>query len=210
MTMTIVAAPPTPIERFNGLAFRVLLDCLARPGKVGHLPPPPFADLPPLPDGTPPNATAVAAGMSLLDQTVSFVHAAGEEWLPVDHPLTRWIALRTNARPVEASAADFALLHDPAGTALFGELTAGSLLYPERSCTVFLCVPEIAPNGETLCLRGPGIATTATVGLRGVAPTELAALAARPSQFPLGIDLFVIDQQGQCLGLPRTTQIEVI
>ncbi|RMD82643.1 MAG: phosphonate C-P lyase system protein PhnH [Chloroflexi bacterium] len=208
--MTTVAIPPTPIERFNGLTFRVLLDCLARPGKVGHLPPPTFADLPPLPDGTLPNVTAVAAGMSLLDQTVSFVHAAGEEWLPVDHPLTRWIALRTNARPAEPSTADFAFLHDPAGTALFGELAAGSLLYPERSCTVFLSVPAIVLNGETLRLRGPGIATTTTVGLRGVAPTELAAIASRPSRFPLGIDLFLIDQQGRCLGLPRTTQIEVI
>lgn len=208
--MTIVATPPTPIERFNGLAFRVLLDCLARPGKVGRLPAPPFADLPPLPDGAPPNTVAVAAWLSLLDQTVSFVHAASEEWLPVDHPLTRWIALRTNARPVAPATADFALLHDPAGTTLFGELNTGSLLEPERSCTVFLSVPEIVPNGETLRLRGPGIATTATVGLRGVAPTKLAAIAARPSQFPLGIDLFLIDQQGRCLGLPRTTQIEVI
>ncbi|WP_299756414.1 phosphonate C-P lyase system protein PhnH [uncultured Chloroflexus sp.] len=208
--MTIVATPPTPLERFNSLAFRVLLDCLARPGKVGRLPPPPFADLPPLPDGTLPNTVAVAAWLSLLDQTVSFAHAVGAEWLPVDYPLTRWLALRTNARPADPSATDFALLHDPSGTTLFGDLNIGSLLEPERSCTVFLSLPEIVPNGAALRLRGPGIATTATVGLRGVAPTELAAIAARPSQFPLGIDLFLIDQQGRCLGLPRTTQIEVI
>ncbi len=131
--MTIVATPPTPLERFNSLAFRVLLDCLARPGKVGHLPPPPLADLPLLPDGTPPNAIAVAVIMSLLDQTVSFGHAAGEEWLPVNHPLTRRIALRTNARPADPSATDFALLHDPSGTTLFGNLNIGSLLEPERS-----------------------------------------------------------------------------
>ncbi|MDW8403014.1 phosphonate C-P lyase system protein PhnH [Chloroflexus sp.] len=205
--MTIVAATPTPLERFNGLAFRVLLDCLARPGKVGQLPPPPVADLPLLPDGTPPNAVAVAACLSLLDQTTSFAHAAGEEWLAGDHPLTRWIELRTNARPVAPAAADFALLHDPAGTVLLATLNAGDLLTPERSCTVFICVPEIVPNGATLRLCGPGIASETTVGLGGVAPTELAAIAARPSQFPLGIDIFLIDQQGRCVGLPRTTQI---
>jgi alpha-D-ribose 1-methylphosphonate 5-triphosphate synthase subunit PhnH len=203
----IVAALPTPLELFNGRTFRVLLDCLARPGRVGQLPASPFVDLPLLPDGAPPNSTAVAACMSLLDQMVSFAQAAGEAWLPADHPLTRWMALRSNARPVAPDAADFVLLHDPAGTALLGGLKEGTLLCPEQSCTVFLCVPEIVAGGATLRLTGPGIAGAATVGLPGVASAELAALTARRGQFPLGIDLFLIDQQSRCLGLPRTTQI---
>jgi alpha-D-ribose 1-methylphosphonate 5-triphosphate synthase subunit PhnH len=202
-----MAASPKPHEHFNSLAFRVLLDCLARPGKIGMLPSPPLTNLPLLPDLTPPNVIAVATLMSLLDQTVSFIQAANEEWLSADHPLTRWITLRTNARPTTPAQADFALLHDPSGTTLLTELNEGNLLTPEQSCTVFLTVPEIVPDGATLHLAGPGIATSAMVGLRGLAPTELAAIAARPSRFPLGIDLFLIDQQGRCLGLPRTTKI---
>lgn len=204
---TIVAAPPTPLERFNGRTFRVLLDCLARPGRVGQLPAPPFADLPPLPDGTPPNPVAVAACMSLLDQTVSFAQAAGEAWLSADHPLTRWMALRSNARLVAPEAADFALLHDPASAVLLGALKEGTLLCPEQSCTAFLCVPEIVAGGATLRLTGPGIAGEVTVGLPGVALDELEALTARRGRFPLGIDIFLVDQRGCCLGLPRTTQV---
>ncbi|MCS6940244.1 MAG: phosphonate C-P lyase system protein PhnH [Roseiflexaceae bacterium] len=204
---TIVAAPPTPLELFNGRTFRVLLDCLARPGRVGQLPVFPLADLPRLPDGTPPNPTAVAACMSLLDQTVSFAQAAGETWMSVDHPLTRWIALRSNAHPVAPEAADFALLHDPAGAVLLGALKQGTLLCPEQSCTAFLCVPEIVAGGAMLRLTGPGIAGEATVGLPGVAPTALEALIARRGRFPLGIDIFLIDRRGYCLGLPRTTQV---
>lgn len=205
--ITTVAAPPTPLELFNGRAFRVLLDCLARPGRVGQLPAPPFADLPRLPDETPPNPVAVAACMSLLDQTVSFAQATGETWLSADHPLTRWMALRSNARPVAPEAADFALLHNSAGAVLLDALKQGTLLCPEQSCTVFLCVPEIVAGGATLRLIGPGIAGETTIGLPDIAPGELEALITRCGRFPLGIDIFLIDQRGRCLGLPRTTQV---
>jgi len=205
--MRIVVPSPGPLERFNGRVFRVLLDCLARPGRVGTLPDPPLTDPPPLDNGDIPNPVAVAACMSLLDQTVSFAQAAGTIWLSADHPLTRWITLRSNAQPVPAPIADFALLHTPASVALLEELKQGTLICPEHSCTVFLCVPEIIAGGATLRLSGPGIAGQAMIGLPGMTRTEIAALADRPGQFPLGIDIFLIDRHQHCVGLPRTVQI---
>ncbi|WP_298817430.1 phosphonate C-P lyase system protein PhnH [Chloroflexus sp.] len=208
--MTQVAAQPTPLERFNGHAFRVLLDCLARPGKIGQLPSPPFSGAPSVSNSKEPNLAAVAACMSLLDQTVSFVQAVDADWMAADHPLTRWITLRTNARAVAPALADFALFHDPSCLALIGELKAGTLLEPEHSCTLFVCVPGIAVDADvTLRLTGPGIKDVAGVGLPGLTQPELVALAQR-RPFPLGIDIFVIDQHARCLGLPRTTQIELV
>ncbi len=206
--MTLVAAQPTPLERFNGATFRILLDCLARPGKVGHLPPPPLSGMPTLPNGREPDLIAVAACMSLLDQTVCFAHAVDAVWIGADHPLTRWIALRTNARPAAPAEADFALLHNPACLSLLGELNEGTLLTPELSCTAFLCVPMIDADGTTLRLSGPGIKGMTRVGLPGLSRAELDALAQR-RPFPLGIDIFLIDGQGRCLGLPRATQIAI-
>ncbi|WP_031459558.1 phosphonate C-P lyase system protein PhnH [Chloroflexus sp. MS-G] len=207
--MSLVAAPQTPLERFNGQTFRVLLDCLARPGKIGQLPSPPFTSVPSPADTTPSNVTAIAACMSLLDQTVSFVHAVDKSWLPATHPLSRWIMVRSNARLVTPAMADFALLHDFASIALLPQLPEGTLLYPEHSCTVFLCVPAIVAGGKTLRLTGPGIATVVTVGLPDAASNDLAGLMARRGLFPLGVDLFLIDRQGFCLGLPRTTEISL-
>lgn len=205
--MTIVASPPTPIELFNSRAFRVLLDCLARPGKIGQLPPPPYNDLPPLPDGRPPNTTAVAACMSLLDQRVRFVHAHDNRWLTDDQPLSRWITLRSGSRVVAPATADFALLYDTASLSLLSDLQEGSLLYPEQSCTAFLCVSELVANGSTFRLTGPGIAGVTTVGTMSHNPIQMELLLARRDRFPLGIDLFLIDDHGRCLGIPRTTRI---
>ncbi|WP_448544199.1 phosphonate C-P lyase system protein PhnH [Roseiflexus sp.] len=205
--MNIIVPSPGPLELFNGRVFRILLDCLARPGRVGTLPDPPLTDPPPLDNGDIPNPVAVAACMSLLDQTVSFAQAAGTVWLSADHPLTHWITLRSNARPVPAMMADFALLHTPASVALLEELKQGTLICPEHSCTVFLCVPEIIAGGATLRLSGPGIAGQAMIGLPGMTRTEIVALADRPGQFPLGIDIFLIDRHQRCAGLPRTVRI---
>ncbi|ABY36184.1 MAG TPA: phosphonate C-P lyase system protein PhnH [Chloroflexus aurantiacus] len=205
--MTIVASPPTPIELFNSRAFRVLLDCLARPGKIGQLPPPPYSDLPPLPDGRPPNTTAVAACMSLLDQRVSFVHAHDNRWLTDDQPLSRWITLRSGSRVVAPAIADFALLHDTSSLSRLSELQEGSLIYPEQSCTAFLCVSDLVATGSTFRLTGPGIAGIATVGITSHTPIQIELLLARRDRFPLGIDLFLIDDNGRCLGIPRTTRI---
>ncbi|MFQ3630170.1 phosphonate C-P lyase system protein PhnH [Roseiflexus sp.] len=208
---TLVSATPTPQELFNMRAFRVLLDCLARPGKIGQLPAAPLhGGLPSLPGGGLASPVAVATLLSLIDQRVGFAHASNGKWLESDHPLTRWIAIRSNAQPAAPEEADFALLHDPVSIVLLHALKSGTLLHPEQSCTVFLSVPEIIDGGATIRLSGPGIATWVTVGLSGVAPAELEMLAARREPFPLGIDIVLIDSRGRCLGLPRTTQMTLL
>lgn len=192
-------------------AFRVLLDCLSRPGKIGQLPAAPsHGDLPSLPGGGSASPVAVATLLSLIDRRVGFAHASGAKWVERDHPLTHWIAIRSNAQPAAPEEADFALLHDPSSIVLLHALKSGTLLHPEQSCTIFLSVPEIINGGATIRLSGPGIATWVTVGLSGMAPAELEMLAARRQPFPLGVDIVLIDSQGRCLGLPRTTRMALL
>ncbi|RRR71015.1 MAG: phosphonate C-P lyase system protein PhnH [Candidatus Viridilinea halotolerans] len=209
--MSTIAAPPTAQAYFSSRAFRVLLDCLARPGSIGTLPLPPQDDgLPPLAATLRPNPYAVAAFLSLLDQTTSMAHAAEGLWLTAEHPLTRWIMLRSNAQIGPPAFADYVLLHDPASAGCLSELKQGSLTFPEQSCTAFLCVAQLDACGATWRLEGPGIANSGSVGLPGLTPNVLKGIMATRAHFPLGVDIFCIDATGACLGLPRTTRIEAV
>ncbi len=204
--MTQTAPPPTPQEAFSSRTFRLLLDALARPGTLQRLPEP-LAPPPALPNATMPNPYAVAACLTLIDQETGFAHACSGAWLAPDQPLSRWMALRTNARLCPPSLADYVILHDAASAPLLTELKQGSLTFPERSATAFLCIAELSSPGATWNLRGPGINGTLTVGLPGVSATLLPAILATRAHFPLGVDLFCVDRSGLCLGLPRTTMI---
>jgi alpha-D-ribose 1-methylphosphonate 5-triphosphate synthase subunit PhnH len=199
---------PTPQEHFNSRAFRVLLDCLARPGSIGRLPTPLYGrSLPALPGAATPNPFAVAACLSLIDQETSLAHGVAGTWIADDHALSHWMRLRSNARMAGPALADYVILHDAASAPLLGALKQGTLTFPERSCTAFLCVPELSSAVATWRLRGPGIAQSATLGLPGLPADVLPAILASRAHFPLGIDIFCIDQAGACVGLPRTTTL---
>lgn len=206
--MQQITPSPTPQEHFNSRAFRVLLDCLARPGTLGRLPTPAHGHhLPALPGAAAPNPFAVAACLSLIDQETSLAHAVTGAWLADDHALSGWLRLRSNARMVAPALADYVILHDAASAPLLSELKQGTLTFPERSCTAFLCVPELSSAVATWRLRGPGIAQSATLGLPGLLTAVLPAIVASRAHFPLGIDIFCVDRAGTCVGLPRTTAL---
>ena len=207
--MTQTAPPPTPQEAFSSHTFRLLLEALARPGTLQRLPEP-LATPPALPDATLPNPYAVAACLTLVDQETGLAHAHSGAWIAPDLPLSRWMALRTNARLATPSLADYVILHDIPSAPLLTELKQGSLTFPERSATAFLCVAELSSAGATWRLRGPGINGTITVGLSGLPATLLPAILATRAHFPLGIDLLCVDRSGLCLGLPRTTLIDEV
>ncbi|MCI0584530.1 MAG: phosphonate C-P lyase system protein PhnH, partial [Chloroflexi bacterium] len=60
-----------------------------------------------------------------------------------------------------------------------------------------------------LTIRGPGIAHIAMVGIDGVDPPVLRALVDANSDFPAGVDTFLVSDDGQVAGLPRSLTMEV-
>lgn len=211
---------------YSADTFRHLLDSLARPGKIGRLLYPHFLGEPPsyhtntTAADVPLNLYALGAVLTLLDREVTFAIAANGQWLERSAPVVRWLALRSGAELAEPSAttsatsATFAFFCDGRSNGLLSQLHMGTLLEPEASATALYCVERITTPGEaldtrwlTLELQGPGIAQTRTVSIAGLDKIEISHMLATRQHYPLGVDVYLVDAVGRCIGLPRTTRI---
>ncbi len=216
-----------PEERvvYSTHVFRSLLDSLARPGTLKQLPYPVFLGEPPTYGSgdsepmTPANLCALGAVLTLLDKEVTFAVVAGGCLLADDASVVRWLALRSGARAVALREAAFVLCCDGDSQGILRTLHVGTLLEPESSATVIYSVAHLAEledgadnqmAGLSLELRGPGIEKMRYVSLVGFAHTEMQLLQELRQGYPLGVDAYLIDVAGRCLGLPRTTNIRVM
>ena len=176
--------------------FRLVLDCLARPGSIGEL----SAEIH-LSSGLALSEAALAVGLTLLDfETPFWVDTAARQIAPFfrfhcNAPLA--------ARPEEAR---FAFARDLAALPPMAEFNLGSADYPDRSTTIVLDVAGLEA-GRGLTLRGPGIQSAARLNVRGVPEAFWAERAALMPLFPLGIDL-ILTCGRRVAALPRTTIVE--
>lgn len=182
--------------------YRVVLDCVARPGTLGRLP-----DL--RLDPPPGLARSVAAvALTLLDGNVSFHHLGGKA-------SADYIRANTGSRSTEIEEADFVFLNgDDAAYAV--ELPGcGTPLYPDSGATLVVQVRRLSEQpfagAWALTLRGPGIESMQELHVAPLNPEILAALQRRNAEYPLGLDVLLCaddDGQGRCCvaGLPRTTR----
>jgi alpha-D-ribose 1-methylphosphonate 5-triphosphate synthase subunit PhnH len=202
---------------YNAATFRALLDAMARPGKIIDISLPAFLDTAPTLPGSaqPANLFCLSALLSLLDGEVSFVVNCREEWLPVEAEVARWLAFRSGSRYAPPAAADFALFCDGSSSNALLELSQGTLLEPESGATAFFAIEKIAASPDNtggwlaLTLSGPGIAGTGTLYLKGLEPGAVKPITATRTGYPQGLDLYLVDEQGGCVGLPRTTCISI-
>lgn len=165
-------------------AFRAILDAMARPATIAHVT-----------GARPPAPLSPAAGVVLL----TFADATTPLYLAPSHDRAQvrdWIAFHTGAPPAAPAEATFAFGDWPGLTPL-DRFPAGTPEYPDRSATLIVEVPALAP--ATHRLTGPGIRDTAALRLPGD----------RPIRFPLGLDLILTC--GDSLAcLPRSTTTEAL
>lgn len=188
--------------------YRLLLDSMARPGKINLLPRMQLA--------APPVLTEAAAlvGFALLNADVSFqVDGAGAD------QATRYLLVNTSARPVDAEEADFVFASGQASAALVDSMKKGTLPYPEEGATLVANVGALATEAQGLgrsstqlddlaiTLKGPGVAGEKIFFVRGLNAAVLTALQQSNSEFPLGIDLILADGDGRLACIPRSSQI---
>lgn len=184
-------------------AFRALLDSLARPGKINRLP---GVDLK-IPIGVNPYLVQIA--LTLLDQETTFAVAGSEA-----ERLAGYLRIRTGSRLTETGRAEFLLAEGERPVPEMALLSPGSLEFPERGATVILAVGRLGSEpGETkekmlkLELSGPGIPVTRRLYAEGLNQINLEALVEQNREYPLGVDLFLVDSSGQVAGLPRTVSL---
>lgn len=185
--------------------YRVLLDAMARPGKINILPRMQLT--------APAGLTGAAAlvGFALLNADVSFFVDGTESAVA-----TRYLLVNTSSRPVDAREADFVFAAGSASAMLVESMKKGSLPYPEEGATLVLHVTSLATEpqglgygdgGLALALHGPGVPGERTFFARGLNATLVEAVQQSNIEFPLGVDVILTDGDGRVACIPRSSRI---
>lgn len=166
--------------------FRGVMEAMARPGTLQMLE-----------GANPPAPLSPAAGAVILTlcDSETPLHLAGD----VDcENLRAWVSFHTGAPLVAAPECTFAL---GAWDALLplDRFASGTSRYPDRSATLIVEHPGLAPSGTRL--RGPGIRTQAQLSL-----PDPDLLRANNARFPLGLDFF-FTSGNRVAALPRSTEV---
>lgn len=173
--------------------FRAVLQAMARPGTVVDLPP--FGPPPP---GL--NAAAAATVLTLVDVDTTL-------WLDNDATdAAGYFRFHCGCSIVETpSAADFALIANPATMPALSAFKAGSDDYPDRSATLILQVEGFGDGGASY--RGPGIKDTVTLAPYPL-PADFAEQWRRNmALYPCGVDL-ILAAEAAVAALPRSSRLE--
>lgn len=188
--------------------FRRVLDVLAKPGTIADLAPL-SAHLGPT-DDIPPAVFAVAR--TLLDAETTF--AVRSDASARDRTT---LQRRTAARAVALEEAAWLFLSSGAADVPMALASArrGTLEDPHLGATVVLEVARLAPGDDATeppagspryALRGPGVDGVRTL----VVDAPIGWADARHEavrDYPLGIDMLLVDRSGRIAGLPRTTVV---
>ena len=177
--------------------FRILLDALARPGRIQHI----DVALDAQASGTP--RAAVAALYALCD-------FATPVWLAQENPaLASALRFHTGAplttNPAQAA---FAWIADALTVPPLDQFALGDPETPEYSTTLLIQVESLS-TGANLRLSGPGIEHTETLAPRGLPDGFWQQRAALAGLFPCGVDLYLVCDDA-VVGVPRTTRVEEI
>lgn len=176
--------------------FRVLMDCMARPGSIGRIEP---RTAPPPPLG----GAAGAVALTLVDHDTPVWLTAGL----AKSGLPQWLAFHTGATvPHDKPSAAFAFVEKGAVLPAFSLFAQGTAEYPDRSATLVVEI-EALNGGRPLRLRGPGIKKEMVIEPAGLSETFLPFWAENHRLFPRGIDVVLV-ADNDVLCLPRTTTIK--
>jgi alpha-D-ribose 1-methylphosphonate 5-triphosphate synthase subunit PhnH len=142
----------------------------------------------------------LALALALLDAETSFAVAPDEE------DAASFIARMTYARRVALPEADFVFVtggeRDLARA--IGEAREGTLIDPHLGATIVARVDALG-SGPAVGLSGPGIESRTELRA-GSSASWLAARELKNREYPLGVDLFLVDGAGALAALPRTTR----
>jgi alpha-D-ribose 1-methylphosphonate 5-triphosphate synthase subunit PhnH len=178
-----------PGHRDAQRAFRAVLDAMARPGTPTRLP---------LPSGAP----AVLGPLLALADLDTPVCVLGATTTDTD----RWLAAvttATSAPPAELAGARLVAAMRPVTVEELQAVRTGAATDPEDAALVALSVPALT-GGSAVRLSGPGVGSATVITPAGLPAGWLDVRAA--VAYPAGADLLLVDPDGACVGLPRSTR----
>ncbi len=176
--------------------FRIILDCMARPGKINNLGEIRIQ----APEGFNPASALVA--FALLNRDVTFFSVANPD------VINEYMLVNTHAAPSEVEKADFVFMNGSGNGEILLQTNVGILEYPEKSATIIIDVENVhdKPKDQTfeIILRGPGVETEKKIYVRNISLSVLQALKEQNSEYPLGIDAILTDRDGNIVCIPRS------
>ena len=177
--------------------FRVLLDAMARPGSIRFL-----GDVPLTSPKDLHGATALV-GFALLNGDVTFYAK--------DDGVVSYLTVNTTSQMASADVADFIFVKGDLRSPAVLAAKVGSLRYPEEGATVVVDVntvtDEVCDRALAVTLSGPGVATQKTVYVRGIDVAILSDFVSQNAEFPMGIDMILVDRDGAITCVPRTAKV---
>lgn len=182
--------------------YRKLVDAISRPGEVISLEQEQlkikeenfFSD----------HETSLLLALTMLDQEVTFKVISEKEKY-----ISSVIYGLTNAKTAQLQQADYIfVLNDAKEGSLEQAIRSakeGTLYNPHQSAMIIFETGSLS-EGDEFFLKGPGIEETASIRTdlqHGWAEARLE----KNKEYPLGIDLILIDSYQQMIAIPRTAQM---
>jgi alpha-D-ribose 1-methylphosphonate 5-triphosphate synthase subunit PhnH len=182
-----------PVQQ-SQTAFRILLDAMARPGRIVELE---------FDCGHPPGIAPVlaAAMLTLADLDTPVWLGPGFDTGAV----TDWLRFHTGAPLAQDPDRAALVLVDVAQMPALDRFPLGSDEAPERGATLLVQVPSL-DGAPTMTWRGPGIRGSVAMPLCGLDESLWRQRAMLSSAFPRGLDLYLGGGR-RLIGLPRSTTI---
>jgi alpha-D-ribose 1-methylphosphonate 5-triphosphate synthase subunit PhnH len=173
--------------------FRVLMNSMANPGMLVKLDPQPQGGI-------------IAVCAALLDHEVGFSVIG-----PGAHDdLINGIYEETKSEYRRSDLADYVIVAGGSSSGGIKSLCRGTLEFPDSGTTVIYMVGELGlHSGLKLALKGPGIKTEKELLIGGADVKDIMDAKEMNSEFPLGIDIVFIDNEGIVASIPRSSSIEL-
>jgi alpha-D-ribose 1-methylphosphonate 5-triphosphate synthase subunit PhnH len=177
--------------------YRLMLDAMARPGKVNFLP---ELRLNP-PSGL--NQAAAAVALTLFDSETGFCV------LPSNQAINDYIMFNTSAAVCPVNLAEFIIVCGKEYHAQLRDVCSGTLLSPEKGATLIIMVDSLAADasGIKLQLSGPGIKDHSFLYISGLDKDNIQTISEMNQEYPLGVDIIYADNAGNVACVPRSSSL---
>jgi len=181
--------------------FRVLLDAMAHPGKLFPFSEVEMVGIPGIPHGI------FYIAFALLNADVHFTFLG-----PESENAKTYITQNTSSLVSSLEMVDFVFFPGNLDGEFFRECKNGNLSYPEEGASLVAYVDTLSTQkldkSLELSLKGPGVESINTVYIQGLDIKSLEILKDINSEFPLGLDLYVVDQNSTVMAIPRSNHLQ--
>jgi alpha-D-ribose 1-methylphosphonate 5-triphosphate synthase subunit PhnH len=174
--------------------FRQILQAMSHPGSLIEMAVPT--------SNTTEIAPAIHILTCLMDNEVTF-SVVGDDKGAVAAALS----LQTGSPQVDIATSDFVVAVRGTTDGQLAMIKRGTLEYPDGGATLVYLIDELAEDGGSAELSGPGINGSCRPRFTGLASGELSALREANAEYPLGVDALFVDSKGRIACIPRSTRI---